>query len=201
MNFLSIDCSTDIGSLFLKTKSKTFSKILQSDKSNNDLLMKRILVFFEENNIKFDDISAILVNQGPGNFSGLRGSIAIAKGISLSKNLRLYGYDKFLLSCAKFINKKETVHSLIKYRQRYFIKKFEKNLTSASNFEEITKEKIIKKYNNDFKVIIKNDAEKIDEEIIKLDNINIVELDHNVLELLLEKDLLNENLVKPIYLT
>ena len=90
---------------------------------------------------------------------------------------------------------------MIKYRQRYFIKKFEKNLTSASNFEEITKEKIIKKYNNDFKVIIKNDAEKIDEEIIKLDNINIVELDHNVLELLLEKDLLNENLVKPIYLT
>ena len=104
MNFLSIDCSTDIGSLFLKTKSKTFSKILQSDKSNNDLLMKRILVFFEENNIKFDDISAILVNQGPGNFSGLRGSIAIAKGISLSNNLNLFGYNTLLLCCSKFFN-------------------------------------------------------------------------------------------------
>ncbi|SVE63335.1 uncharacterized protein METZ01_LOCUS516189, partial [marine metagenome] len=43
MNFLSIDCSTDIGSLFVKTKNKTFSRILQSDKSNNDLLMKQIL--------------------------------------------------------------------------------------------------------------------------------------------------------------
>ena len=55
MNFLSIDCSTDTGSLFVKAKNKTFSKILQSDKSNNDLLMKQILDFFKENNLKFDD--------------------------------------------------------------------------------------------------------------------------------------------------
>ena len=46
MNFLSIDCSTDIGSLFVKTKNKTFSQVLQSDKSGNDLLMKQILEFF-----------------------------------------------------------------------------------------------------------------------------------------------------------
>jgi len=36
----------NIGSLFVKTKNKTFSQVLQSDKSNNDLLMKRILDFF-----------------------------------------------------------------------------------------------------------------------------------------------------------
>ena len=57
MNFLSIDCSTEIGSLFIKFKNKTFSKVLQSDKFNNDLLMKQILDFFKENNLKFDDIS------------------------------------------------------------------------------------------------------------------------------------------------
>ena len=61
---------------------------LQKDKTNNDLLMKEILDFFSENNLKFDDISQVYVNQGPGNFSGLRGSIATAKGICISKNLR-----------------------------------------------------------------------------------------------------------------
>ena len=85
MNFLSIDCSTSISSLFVKVKNKTFSKILQSDKFSNDLLMKRILDFFSKNKLTFDDISVIYINQGPGNFSGLRGSIATAKGISLSK--------------------------------------------------------------------------------------------------------------------
>ena len=88
MNFLSIDCSTNVGSLFVKVKNKSFSKVLQSDKSNNDLLMKQILDFFTENNLVFNDIARIFVNQGPGNFSGLRGSLATAKGISLSKNLK-----------------------------------------------------------------------------------------------------------------
>ena len=61
--------------------------VLQSDRSNNDLLMKHILNFFKKNNLKFDDISHVFVNQGPGNFSSLRGSLAIAKGLSLAKNL------------------------------------------------------------------------------------------------------------------
>ena len=102
MNFLSINCGTDIGSLFIKTKNRTFIKVLQNDKSYNDLLMEQILDFFAENNLNFNDISEILVNQGPGNFSALRSSLATAKGISLAKNLKLFGYNTFLWSCIKF---------------------------------------------------------------------------------------------------
>jgi len=148
MNFLSIDCSTDIGSLFVKTKNKTFSQVLQSDKFNNDLLMKQILDFFIENDLSFSDISEILVNQGPGNFSALRSSLATAKGISLAKNLKLFGYNTFLWSCIKFFNKQDIIYSLTKHREKYFVKKFDKNLISNTKVEEITKEEIIKKYNN-----------------------------------------------------
>ena len=201
MNFLSIDCSTDIGSLFIKVKNKTFSKILQSDKFNNDLLMKQILEFFEANNLNFDDISDILINQGPGNFSGLRGSIATAKGISLSKNLKLFGYNTFLWSCAKFYNKNEYIYSIIKFREKYFVKKFSTNLTSIHKAEEINEEVIIKKYVNEFKVITKSASKYFDNEILKLNNLNIVDLDHNELELLKLKGLLDKNLVKPLYLS
>ena len=62
MNFLSIDCSTDIGSLFLKIENKTFSKVLQSDKFINDLMVKYILDFIAENDLKFEDLSKIFVN-------------------------------------------------------------------------------------------------------------------------------------------
>ena len=201
MNFLSIDCSTDIGSLFIKTKNKTFSKILQSDKSNNDLLMKQILDFFKENNLKFDDISKIFVNQGPGNFSGLRGSLAIAKGVSLSKNLNLFGYNTFIWSCAKFFNKKDSIFSLIKFREKYFIKKFDKNLKSISKIEEVTVDEIINKYNNKFNVIPKNVVKYFDEKILKLNNLSIVDLDHNELEFLQLKGLLDKELIKPLYLS
>ena len=200
MNFLSIDCSTDVGSLFVKTKNKTFSKILQSDKSNNDLLMKQILDFFKENNLKFDDISKIFVNQGPGNFSGLRGSLAVVKGVSLAKNLNLFGYNTFIWSCVKFFNKKDSIFSLIKFREKYFIKKFDKNLKSISKIEEVTVDEIINKYNNKFNVIPKNVVKYFDEKILKLNNLNVVDLDHNELEFLQLKGLLDEELIKPLYL-
>ena len=195
MNFLSIDCSTSKGSLFLKAKNKTFSKVLQSDKSSNDLLMKQILVFFQEKNLKIDDISCIFVNQGPGNFSGLRGSLAVAKGISLSKKINLFGYNTFILSCTKFFNKANTIFSIIKFRERYFVKKFDYNLNCVFTTKEITK-----KHNNVFKVISENVIEDFDEKILKLNNINIVKLDYNDLEFLKLKGLLEKDLIKPLYL-
>jgi len=201
MNFLSIDCSTDVGSLFVKTKNKTFSQVLQSDKSNSDLLMKQILDFFKENNIKFGDISEIFVNQGPGNFSGLRGSLATAKGVSLAKNLNLFGYNTFIWSCAKFFNKKDSTFSLIKFREKYFVKKFDKNLNSASKVEEVTVDEIIKKYDNKFNVIPRNMIKYFDKKILKLNNLNIVDLDHNELEFLQLKSLLDKGLIKPLYLS
>jgi len=201
MNFLSIDCSTDIGSLFVKAKNKTFSKVLQNDKSNNDLLMKQILDFFMENNLKLEDISQIFVNQGPGNFSGLRGSLAIAKGVSIAKNLNLFGYNTFIWSCVRFFDKKDFIYSLIKFREKYFIKKFDKNLNSVSKVEEVTTDEIIKKYDNKFKVIPKNTVKYFDEKILKLNSLSIVDLDHNELEFLQLKGLLDKELIKPLYLS
>ena len=201
MNFLSIDCSTDLGSLFVKVENKTFNKILQSDKHNNDLLMKQILDFFTENDLNFNDISDILVNQGPGNFSALRSSLAIAKGISLARNLKLFGYNTFLWSCIKFFNKQNIIFSLTKYREKYFIKNFDKNLVSNTKVEEITKEEITKKYNNNFKVITTRVAKYFDDEILKLNNLNIVTLDHKELEFLRLRDLLEKSLIRPMYLS
>jgi len=201
MNFLSIDCSTNIGSLFIKFENKTFSKLLQSDKFKNDLLMKQILDFFAENNLKIADISKIYVNQGPGNFSSLRGSLATAKGISVSKNIKLYGYDTFIWSSAKFFNKKDLIYCFIKFREKYYMKNFDKSLKSHSKVKEISEREIVKKYNSKFKVIPKNMMEYFDAKILSLNNLNITNLNHEDLEFLELKGLLDENLIKPIYLS
>ena len=201
MNFFSIDCSTDIGSLFVKIESKTFNKILQSDKHNNDSLMAQILEFFRENDIKFEDLSQIYINQGPGNFSRLRSSLATAKGISLSKNLKLFGYNTFIWPCANFFNKSNFIYSFIKFRNKYFIKKFDSKLGGSFAVEEIERNEIIKKYDNKFKVIPKNLEDQFDEKILKLNNLAVVDLNHNVLEFLRLKGLLNEEFIKPLYIS
>jgi len=201
MNFFSIDCSTDIESLFVKIESKTFNKVLQSDKHNNDSLMVQILEFFRENDIKFEDLSQIYINQGPGNFSRLRSSLATAKGISLSKNLKLFGYNTFIWSCANFFNKSNFIYSFIKFRNKYFIKKFDSKLGGSFAVEEIERNEIIKKYDNKFKVIPKNLEDQFDEKILKLNNLAVVDLNHNVLEFLRLKGLLDEEFIKPLYIS
>jgi len=201
MNFLSIDCSTEVGSLFAKVENKTFSKVLQNDKSANDLMVEHILDFIEENHLKFDDLGQIFVNQGPGNFSGLRSSLAIAKGISLSKNIKLYGYDTFIWSSAKFYNKNNIIISLIRIREKYFIKKFDKKLNVVLKPKEISEEELIENYHSEFKVIPKNISKQINEKVLKLKNLIIVDLNHKELEFLHLQGLLNKDLIKPIYLS
>jgi len=201
MSFFSIDCSTEIASLFLKVKNKTFIKVLQSHKSNNDLLMKKILDFFNENKLSFDDITKIYINQGPGNYSGLRTSLSIAKGICISKNLNLYGYDNFIWTSVSFSNKKKNILSIFNLRKKYFLKRFNSNLENISEVEEINHIEKLKKYNEDFIVIDKNQSKHFDKNILRLDNLFMVDLDHKVLELLQKKGLLNESLIRPLYLS
>ena len=42
--------------------------------------------------MKISKIDNILVNQGPGKFSGIRSSIALAKALSITNKLNLYGF-------------------------------------------------------------------------------------------------------------
>ena len=70
-----------------------------------------------------------------------------------------------------------------------------------SKLEEIDEDGIIKKYENKFKVIPKNMVESFGEKILKLNNLSIVDLDHNELEFLKLKGLLDKDLIKPLYLS
>ena len=164
-------------------------------------MVEHILDFIEENHLKFDDLGQIFINQGPGNFSGLRSSLAIAKGISLSKNIKLYGYDTFIWSSAKFYNKNNIIISLIRIREKYFIKKFDKKLNVVLKPKEISEEELIENYHSEFKVIPKNISKQINEKVLKLKNLIIVDLNHKELEFLHLQGLLNKDLIKPIYLS
>ena len=201
MNFLSIDCSTEISSLFVKFENKTFSKVLQSDKFINDLMVEYILDFVKKNHLKFDDLEQIFINQGPGSFSRLRTSLAIAKGISLSKKIQLIGYDTFIWVSAKFHNKNNIIISMIKVREKYFIKKFDKKLNVILEAKEFSEGGIIENFYNELKVIPRNISGQFSQKILKLNNLFIVDLNHKELEFLYLQGLLNKDLIKPLYLS
>ena len=96
-NFLIIKYIGEDDKLALRINKEFFIHHFENQKINNEQLVLEIMKFLESHNVKLDKNFSIIVNQGPGSFSGLRISLAIAKGLKISKKINLFGYkDKNL---------------------------------------------------------------------------------------------------------
>ena len=91
-NCLIINCTGKNNSIGLKVDNNFFIHRFQTNIKNNDLLVNNILNLTKEKSVLIDEHFSVLVNLGPGSFSGIRASIAVAKGIKISKKVRIYGY-------------------------------------------------------------------------------------------------------------
>ena len=72
--------------------------------------------FLSKHCVNIDKNFSILVNNGPGSFSCLRVSLSVAKGIQISKCVKLYGYKnsdlpKFDLKNIEFLIKNNLVEN------------------------------------------------------------------------------------------
>ena len=93
MNFLVIDGTQDKIIFFSKFNNNSYHKSITASKNNNEKLSMKLFEFFNENSIKLSELNNIFVNQGPGKFSGIRASIAVAKALSITNKLSLYGFN------------------------------------------------------------------------------------------------------------
>tara|TARA_B100001996_G_scaffold239933_1_gene185464 strand:- start:93 stop:476 length:384 start_codon:yes stop_codon:yes gene_type:complete len=91
-NFLIINCTGKNDSIGLRIDNNFFIQQFQTNIKNNETLVDNILRFLKKNNAKIDKDFSIIVNIGPGSFSTIRSSLAVAKGIKISKKTRIYGY-------------------------------------------------------------------------------------------------------------
>ena len=85
-NFLIINCIGKNDKIGLKVNESFFIHDLNS-KNNNDQIISSILNLIKKHKVNFNSDFSILVNYGPGSFSTIRASLAVAKGIKLSKKL------------------------------------------------------------------------------------------------------------------
>ena len=93
MNFLVIDGSTDKICFFSHYNNNSYNKSFESSKNNYEKFSILLFGFLNQNKINLSKISHLFVNQGPGSFSGIRTSIAVAKGLSITNKLNLYGFN------------------------------------------------------------------------------------------------------------
>ena len=63
-----------------------------NSRENFDKLAVLLFEFLKKNKLNIKEIDNLFVNQGPGKFSGIRTSVSIAKALSLTNKLNLYGF-------------------------------------------------------------------------------------------------------------
>ena len=120
MNFLIIDGALEKIIFFSHFNNNSYNKSFEASKSNNEKFSMLLFDFLSENNIKLSEINHIFVNQGPGKFSGIRTSIAVAKALSITNNLNLYGFnfndlkDKDYMNIIDLYNERRLTKNLIK---------------------------------------------------------------------------------------
>ena len=118
-DFLIIDCIGVDDKLGLRINKDFFIHKFEN-KKNNESLVHDIYNLLNFHQVNLNKNFCVIINQGPGSFSGIRASFAFAKGLEISKSVQIFGYKNNDLSSfnlkniEKLINKNLIEKKLIK---------------------------------------------------------------------------------------
>ena len=199
-DFLIIDCTGKNDSIALKINNKFFIKKLQTNFYKNEILALEIVNFITKYNVKLNSNFSIFINSGPGSFSGIRVSLAVAKGMQLVNSTNIYSYNNFLLSAAPYLAEKKQILTIQKTNHfYYFCRGTFENKYYFSPPEKFFSNKL---KTTESLFIIPNDI-KYDEIIKNLNpkKIRIAKFDLKNVDLLIENKLVQNKFLKPLYLS
>ena len=103
-NFLILNCIGKDDKIGIKVNDKFYIHDFDQKINNNDRLVLSILNLIKKHTVNISNNFSILVNNGPGSFSSIRISLAVAKGIKISKKINLFGFKNSDLGQFNLIN-------------------------------------------------------------------------------------------------
>ena len=116
-DFLILNCIGKNDKIGLKINGKFYIHDLKNTVNNNDMLVLNILNIIKKHKVNIDSSFSILVNNGPGSFSSIRVSLAVAKGIKITKKINIYGFKnkdlgQFSLANIEILIKKNLIQKI-----------------------------------------------------------------------------------------
>ena len=103
-DFLIVNCIGKDDKIGLRINNDFYVHDFNQKVNNNDKLVISILNLLKKYKVNINQSFSTLVNNGPGSFSSIRVSLAVAKGLKISKNINLYGYNNADLSQFSLVN-------------------------------------------------------------------------------------------------
>ena len=89
--FLAIDCGTSVMSLALRCNEQLFEINQDIGAKQSENLLPALRDLYAQASVNTPDLAAIVVNQGPGAFTGLRVGASVAQGLAVAFNIPLIG--------------------------------------------------------------------------------------------------------------
>ena len=103
-NFLILNCIGKDDKIGLKVNNNFYIDDFDQNVTNSDRLVLNILNFLKKHKVNLGTEFTILVNNGPGSFSSLRASLAVAKGLKISKKIDIFGFNNSDLGQFNLVN-------------------------------------------------------------------------------------------------
>lgn len=105
---LFIDTTDYTSATFALAGERVFRKTYKIDPHNSHETLGRLAAFLKSSRIKMGDIKKIVVNKGPGSFTGIRVGAAHALALSLSWGvpLKALAKEQFIMEMNRAIKKR-----------------------------------------------------------------------------------------------
>ena len=119
-NFLIINFIGQDDKLGLRINKDFFIHVIKKEDNMSETLVSKILKFLLKHKVKLNQNFSVIVNQGPGSYSGVRIALSVAKGLEISNKVKLFGFRNTdlkqfdLESIEGLLNKKLIEKKLIK---------------------------------------------------------------------------------------
>ncbi len=142
---LSIDTFSDILGIAVLDENKEHIVFLNYKKPKpfSEILIQKIDEIFKEYSISKNDLKAVVVNKGPGTYTGLRIGITTAKVLSYAMNIPLYTYESLYAMAYKYKYFSGTILSAVYAgKGEVYLRKF---LSKNGNIQPLTENLLIKR--------------------------------------------------------
>ena len=119
-DFLILNCIGKNDKIGIKFDNRFYIHDFKQKVNKNDQLVSNIINLIKKYKVIINNDFSVLINSGPGSFSSIRVSLAVAKGIKITKKVNLYGYNNTdlgqfnLANIELLINKDLLLKNLIK---------------------------------------------------------------------------------------
>ncbi|XBC39028.1 MAG: tRNA (adenosine(37)-N6)-threonylcarbamoyltransferase complex dimerization subunit type 1 TsaB [Buchnera aphidicola (Nurudea shiraii)] len=129
-NILAFNSSLFCCSISLLYQGNIYNKIKKCNKNQIVHILPMIQTMLKENYIDLHEIEIIAISTGPGNFIGIRTSIAIAQGLSLGLNVPIASFPTPLILAEEAYNtfNKHRIIMIMKTNNKnVYLEKYTKN--------------------------------------------------------------------------